>query len=76
MSVNFSTFAGESDLRYQNYRRLGVCATKIIENYRKLTNIIGNYIRDDTAIQNNKNYLNQQHQQLARQSTPCRAQGI
>ena len=66
MSVNFSTFAGESDLRYQNYRRLGVCATKIIENY----------IRDDTAIQNNKNYLNQQHQQLARQSTPCRAQGI
>ena len=76
MSVNFSTFAGESDLRYQNYRRLGVCATKIIENYRKLTKIIGNYIRDDTAIQNNKNYLNQQHQQLARQSTPCRAQGI
>ena len=36
----------------------------------------GNYIRDDTAIQNNKDYLNQQHQQLARQSTPCRAQGI
>jgi hypothetical protein len=51
----------------------------------------GNYIRDDTAKQNNKDYLNQQHQQLvsylslrferffqqlARQSTPCRAQGI
>jgi hypothetical protein len=49
----------------------------------------GNYIRDDTAKQNNKDYLNQQHQQLvsylslrfkrffqqlARQSTPCRAQ--
>ena len=40
MSGVFSTFAGESDLQYQNYRRLGVCATKIIENYRKLTKII------------------------------------
>ena len=31
----------------------------------------GNYIRDDTAIQNNKDYLNQQHQQLV--STTCAA---
>ena len=38
---------------------------------------LGNYIRDDTAIQNNKDYLNQQHQQhkinnIPRQSTSCR----
>jgi hypothetical protein len=31
----------------------------------------GNYIRDDTAKQNNKDYLNQQHQQLV--STTCAA---
>ena len=51
----------------------------------------GNYIRVDTSTPNNKNYLNQQlkqlvsylslrferfFQQLARQSTSCRAQGI
>ena len=40
MSVNFSTFAGESDLRYQNYRRLGVCATKIIYLERRMKRII------------------------------------
>ncbi len=36
MSVNFSTFAGESDLRYQNYRRL----TKIIYLERRMKRII------------------------------------
>ena len=43
---------------------------------RKERFYLGNYIHD-TVTKNNKNYFNQQYQQyqqLARQSTPCRAQ--